>query len=89
MKRKLTGEVKVIGFYSLVGLECLYILPFEIAEQWEERKNTYAIALCWKGKLHFRQLYYRNCQYCFKFFNRVIYLSEIERTEGTHAYITV
>lgn len=24
-----------------------------------------------------------------KFFNRVIYLSEFERTEGTHTYITV
>lgn len=28
-------------------------------------------------------------QYCFKFFNRIIYLSEILRTDGTRAYITV
>lgn len=86
MKRRLNGEIKAIGCYSVVGGECLYVLPFEIAKQWEERKNTYAIALCWQGKLHFRQIYYRNCQYCFKFFNRVIYLSEIERTEA-HIHI--
>lgn len=87
MKRRLNGEVKVIGYYPVVGGECLYVLSFEIAEQWEERKNTYAIALCWQRKLHFRQLYYRKGEYCFKFFNHVIYLSEIERTEGTHSYM--
>lgn len=89
MKRRLTGEIKVIGYYPIVGGECLFILPFEVAEQWEKRKNTYAIALCWQGKLYFRQIYDRKDQYCFKFFNHVIYLSEIERTEGTHSYINV
>lgn len=89
MKRTLSGEIKVIGYYPIAGGKCLYLLPFDVAECWEVKKNTYAVALCWKGKLHFRQLYYRNCQYCFKFFNKVIYLSEIERTEGTHDYIVL
>lgn len=77
MKRKLTGEVKVIGYISVAGGECLYLLPFEIAEQWEERKNACAIALCWNGKLHFRQLYYRRKGFCFKFFNSIIYMKDI------------
>lgn len=89
MKRKLSGEIKVIGYYPVAGGQYIYVLPFEIAEQWEEQKNTYAIALCWQGKLHFRQLYYRKENYCFKFFNHVIYLSEIERTEGTHDYVVL
>ena len=89
MKRQLSGDIKVIGYYLVAGLECIYVLPFELAEEWDEKKNTYAIALCWQGKLHFRQLYYRKEEYCFKFFNRAIYLSEIEHTEGTHAYIQV
>lgn len=89
MKRRLTGEIKVIGYYSVAGGECLYILPFEVANEWEYKKDYEAIALCWQGKKCFRQLYVRRGQYCFKFFNRIIYLSEILRTEGTHAYITV
>ena len=88
MKRKLSGEIKVIGYYS-VGGECLYILPFEAANEWEYKKNTEAIALCWQGKKCFRQLYVRRGQYCFKFFNHIIYLSEIMRTEGTHDYIVL
>lgn len=87
MKRRLTGEIKVIGYYPVAGGECVFVLPIEAAKQWEERKNAYAIALCWQGKLHFRQIYDRKGQYYFKFFNRAIYLSEIERTEGTHSYI--
>lgn len=87
MKRALFGEIKVIGYY-IVGCECLYVLPFEIAKEWEWQKDYEAIALCWQGKLHFRKFYFRKSEYCFKFFNRVIYLSEIVRTEEhTHIYI--
>lgn len=89
MKRRLTGEVKVIGYYPVAGTTVLYVLSFEKAKYWEEKKNTYAIALCWQGKLYFRQIYNRKDEYCFKFFNRVIYLSEMERTEGTHDYINL
>lgn len=89
MKRTLTGEIEVIGYYTLAGGKCLYLLPFDVAECWEVKKKHICVALCWTGKLHFRQLYYRNCQYCFKFFNHTIYLSEIERIEGTRAYIQV
>lgn len=84
MKRTLSGEIKVIGYYPVAGLEALLVLPFEEAKKWEEQKGQEAIALCWQGKLHFRQLYFRKGEYCFKFFNHVIYLSEIEYTEGTH-----
>ena len=87
MKRTVTGEIKVIGYYSVAGGKYLYLLPFEVAEDWEEKKNTYAIALCWKGKLHFRQVYERKNGYCFKFFNRWIYISDIEFTEGTHEWL--
>lgn len=86
MKRRLTGEIKVIGYYPAAGSALLYVLPFEFANEWE-LKGYDAIALCWQGKLHFRKLYLRKDEYCFKFFNRVIYLSEVERTEGTHDYI--
>lgn len=89
MKRILLGEIKVVGYYPVAGGECLYLLPFEDAFKWKLKKGYDAIALLWQGKLYFRKLYYRQCQYCFKFFNHVIYLSEFERTEGTHAYITV
>lgn len=89
MKRKMSGEIKVIGYYLVAGMKALYMLPFEDAKEWEERKGNDSVALYWQGKKYFRQLYYRNCQYCFKFFNRVIYLSEFERTEGTHSYINV
>lgn len=89
MKRRLIGEIKVVGYYSVASGEYLYMLPFEDAIEWEYKKDKPSIALCWQGKKHFRQLYYRQSQYCFKFFNRVIYLSEFERTEGTHTYITV
>lgn len=82
MKRKTTGEIKVIGYYPVAGGECLCILPFEDATYWECKKNKPAIALYWQGKKRFRQLYIRRGQYCFKFFNHVIYLSEIERIEG-------
>lgn len=89
MKRRLTGEIKVVGYYPVASLEALYVLPFEDASIWEEKKGKEAIALCWQGKKCFRQLYFRRGQYCFKYFNRVIYLSEIVRTEGTHSYIYV
>lgn len=87
MKRTLSGEIKVIGFYPVAGGKRLYVLPFDAAEYWEVKKKRCAIALCWQGKLYFRQIYCRKDEYCFKFFNHVIYLSEIERTEGTHDYI--
>ena len=87
MKRKLTDEVKVIGCYPVSGLIALYVLPFEIAKKWEWQKGYDAIALCWQGKLYFSKLYFRKSEYCFKFFNHMIYLSEIERTEGPHGYI--
>jgi hypothetical protein len=89
MKRKLSGEIKVAGYYPVAGLESLLVLSFEDASIWEEQKGKEAIALCWQGKLHFRQLYFRGNGPCFKFFNRWIYLSEIERTEGTHDYIVL
>nr|DAJ12413.1 MAG TPA: hypothetical protein [Bacteriophage sp.] len=89
MKRRLSGEIKVIGYYPVVGMQVLYVLPPEYVEYWEEKKGNYVIALCWQGKLHFRQLYIRKDKYCFKFFNHVIYLSEVERTEGTYLYINI
>lgn len=87
MKRRLSGKIEVIGYYPVVGLTALYVLPFEAAKEWEWQKGCDAIALCWQGKLHFRQLYFRKDEYCFKFFNHIIYLSEVVRTEGTHDYI--
>ena len=89
MKRKLTGEIKVIGYYPLSGMIPLYVLPFEVANEWEYRKGNDAIALLYNGKLCFRQIYYRSNGSCFKFFNKWIYLSEIIRTEGTHGYTYV
>lgn len=89
MKRRITGEIKVIGYYPVAGMTALYVLPFEDATEWEYKKGSNSIALYWQGKKHFRQLYFRRGQYHFKFFNRVIYLSEIIRTEGTHGYIYV
>lgn len=91
MKRKLTGEVKVVGYYSVAWGECFYILPFEVAWNWELKRGYDAIAILWQGKLYFRKLYYRmnKSEYCFKFFNCWFYLCEIEHTEGTHAYIQV
>lgn len=87
MKRKLTGESHRL--FPVAGYDCLYVLPFETAFKWELKKDCEAIALCWQGKLHFRKLYFRKGEYCFKFFNHIIYLSEIARTEGTHSYIIV
>ena len=89
MKRKLSGEIKVVGYYPVAGIECLYVLPFEYAFKWERKKGYNAIALLWKGKLYFRKFYFRNSDYCFKFFNHVIYISEIEHCEGTRAYVQV
>lgn len=89
MKRKMSGEIKVVGYYSVAGGECIYVLPFEDSEYWEYKKRYVAIALCWQGKKHFRRLYFRRGQYCFKFFNRAIYLSEIEFIEGTHEWLVL
>lgn len=83
MKRRLNGKIKVVGYYSIAGCECLYVLPFEQAFKWELKKGYDAIALLWQGKLYFRKLYFRNSEYCFKFFNRIIYISEIMHTEET------
>lgn len=82
MKRRLTGEIKVIGYYPVAGMTALYVLPFEVVSDWEYRKGNDAIALLWNGKVCFRQIYYRNNGGCFKFFNKWIYLSELVRTEG-------
>lgn len=89
MKRRLTGEIKIIGYYPVAGMTTLYVLPFVDSAVWEARKGKPSIALYWQGKKYFRQLYFRRGQYCFKFFNRAIYLSEIVHTEGTHSYINV
>ena len=89
MKRRLTGEIKFVGYYPVAGGKYLYVLPFEEAFKWEQKKGYDAIALLWEGKLYFRKLYFRNSDYCFKFFNRILYISEIERTEGSHAYVLV
>lgn len=89
MKRRLFGEINVIGYYPVGGMEALYVLSPQYYEYWEKKKNTYAIALCWRGNLHFRQIYLRKDEYCFKFFNRIFYLSEVIRTEGTCDYIVL
>lgn len=89
MKRRLTGEIRVAGYIPVMGCECLYVLPFGMACKWEEKKGYDAIALLWQGKLYFRKLYFRNSQFCFKFFNHIIYFNEIERIDGTPIYIQV
>lgn len=89
MKRRMTGEVKVIGYFPVAGMTALYALPFEMADYWEDKKGNSAIALLWQGKICYRTLYYRTNGACFKFFNVWIYLSEFCRTEGTHDYIMV
>lgn len=77
MKRNLPGKIKIIGYYPVADGESLYVLPFEMSIVWAERKQADSIALCWRGKLHFRQLYYRKGGFVFKFFNRAFYLSEM------------
>lgn len=77
MKRTLSGDIKVIGYYPVARMTALYVLPFEDAVEWEDRKGNSSIALCWNGKLHFRQLYYRKNGFCFKFFNHIIYVEDI------------
>ena len=77
MKRTLQGKFNIIGLYLVTSTNSLYVLPWEIARSWENEKVSDAIALCWNGKLHFRQLYYRRGSFCFKFFNRTIYLDDI------------
>ena len=84
MKRRLSGEIKVVGCYQVAGHECLYVLPFEMSIVWAERKQADTIALCWRGKLHFRQLYYRKGGFVFKFFNRAFYLSEMYASRNLH-----
>ena len=89
MKRALMGKYNIIGVYTICNTKALFVLSWDLAKYWEDKKGNDAIALCWNGKLHFRQLYYRKENYCFKFFNHVIYLSEIERTEGTYDYVVL
>lgn len=84
MKRNLTGKIKIIGCYPVAGGECLYVLPFEMSIVWAERKGADSIAICWRGKLHFRQLYYRKDGFVFKFFNHVFYLSEMYASRNLH-----
>lgn len=77
MKRALSGKFDIIGIYPVAGMKALYVLSWDIAKVWEDKKNTDAIALIWEGKLCFRQLYYRRDGLCFKFFNYVIYVKDI------------
>lgn len=79
MKRTLCGKYEVIGIYSVCNMKTLFVLSWNLAKIWEDKKSKDAIALCWNGKLYFRQLYYRNRRdgLCFKFFNQIIYLEDI------------
>lgn len=77
MKRKLSGRFGIIGIYPVAGMKALFVLPWDIAKVWEDKKGTDAIALIWQGKLYFRTLYNRNDGVCFKFFNHIIYLEDI------------
>lgn len=77
MKRALSGNFNIVGVYPVAGMKALFVLSWDIAKVWEDKKNTDAIALIWEGKLCFRQLYYRRDGLCFKFFNHAIYLEDI------------
>lgn len=77
MKRTLHGKCNIIGIYPVAGMKALFVLPWDIAKVWEDKKGTDAIALIWQGKLCYRTLYYRRYGACFKFFNRIIYLEDI------------
>lgn len=78
MNRTLSGKYDVIGIYHVDGTKALFVLSWDLAKVWEDKKGNDAIALCWNGKLYFRQLYYRRDGFCFKFFNHIIYLEEVE-----------
>lgn len=84
--KKLSGEIKVVGYYPSSESPLLYIVPSD--KEWEQKKGYEAIAFCYQGVLHFRKLYYARGG-CYFRFKRNIYLSQIERTEGTHSYIYV
>lgn len=77
MKRRLSGEFKVIGIYPVAGMKALFVLPWHMANFWEGKKGCDAIALIWEGKLYFRTIYFRQDGACFKFFNHIIYLEDI------------
>lgn len=84
MKRRIKGEIKVIGYYPVAGMTALYVLPFESVEYWSMLKgrNEQYIALLWNGKMYFRQLYWRrNMEFAFKFFNSWFYLNEAIRID--------
>lgn len=78
MNRTLHGKFGVIGIYPVVGMKALFVLSWDLAKFWEDKKGNDAIALCWNGKLYFRKLYNRRDGFCFKFFNHIIYLEDIE-----------
>lgn len=77
MKRALSGKIDIVGIYPVSGTKALFVLPWDIAKVWEDKKGTDAIALIWQGKLCYRKVYYRTYGACFKFFNRIIYLEDI------------
>lgn len=77
MKRTLSGKYDVIGIYPICNTKALFVLSWDLAKVWEDKKCNDTIALCWNGKLYFRQLYYRRNGFCFKFFNHIIYLEDI------------
>nr|DAG26451.1 MAG TPA: hypothetical protein [Caudoviricetes sp.] len=77
MNRILHGKFDIIGIYPVAGMKALFVLPWDNAKVWEDKKSNDAIALIWEGKLCFRQLYYRRDGLCFKFFNHAIYLEDI------------
>lgn len=77
MKRTLQGKFDIIGIYPVSNMKTLFVLVWDLAKVWEDKKSTDAIALCWNGKLYFRTIYYRRDGACFKFFNRIIYLEDI------------
>lgn len=77
MNRTLHGKFDVIGLYQVCNTKTLFVLSWDLAKFWEDKKGNDAIALCWNGKLYFRSIYYRKDGACFKFFNHVIYLEDI------------
>lgn len=79
MNRSLKGKFNVIGIYPICNIKTLLVLSWDLAKYWEDKKGNDAIALCWNGKIYFRQLYYRKDGFCFKFFNNIIYLDDITR----------
>lgn len=79
MRRTAVGRLSIIGIYPLCNTKDLFVLSWDLAKYWEDKKGNDAIALCWNGKIYFRQLYCREDGFCFKFSNHIIYLGDIIR----------